>query len=85
MTCNEYLQFAPMRNCGLEQLCALYPKIAVGRLGGKVVLAVSLEMEDNMAIILTECNGTFHEYRKYPQKKPITLDGLYKLIRELNH
>lgn len=85
MTCDEMLDFAPLKNCGLQQLCTLYPKIAVGRQGGRVFLAISLELDDNMAIILTECNGTFHEYKKYPQKKPISLDGLYRLIRHLNH
>ena len=85
MTCDEYQDLAPFKNCQYKRLKQLYPIIAVGRVNSKVVIALSLSLDDNKAILLQEVNGLFHKFGEVPSKKPITIDGLYKLIRELNH
>lgn len=85
MTCDDYQKLAPFKNCQYKQLKRLYPTIAVGKVGDKVVIAISLSLDDNKAILLHEVNGLFHKFGEVPSKKPISLDGLYRLIRHLNH
>lgn len=85
MTCDDYQQLAPFKNCQYKQLKQLYPILAVGRVDSRVVIALSLALDDNKAIILAESNGLFHKIGEKASKKPIDLDGLYKLIRHLNH
>ncbi len=85
MNSADYQELAPFKNCQYKSLKKLYPNLAVGRVGSKVVIALSLSLDDNKAILLEEVNGLFHKFGEVPSKKPITQDGLYRLIRYLNH